>query len=185
MLSTAQLLPLIFAQRCWSTRTVQIRQFFITHTFPGSSVVWLHAIAVLLVFFLCRCSSIRFYPHHVDGKFLLGSIDANDRSTLAEAEDVFREIIQLEPRHSEARRNLCALLADQNKEQDAQLCLTDLSRTVSDRGHVMPLNWFCSSFTNSRQINSVGFFMYDCIRPIFHCASLNWRIAWALFDVEL
>lgn len=76
--------------------------------------------------------SFQFNPEHVDGLFLLATIFANDSSNFEAAENTFREVIRLNPRHFEAQRDLCALLVKQSKQQEAQICLTNLNRNISN-----------------------------------------------------
>uniref|UniRef100_A0A0K2UVT7 dolichyl-phosphate-mannose--protein mannosyltransferase n=1 Tax=Lepeophtheirus salmonis TaxID=72036 RepID=A0A0K2UVT7_LEPSM len=77
---------------------------------------------------------LQYHPNHIKGLILLGDIYTNQLRILDEAEDCYKRILQIDPDHIQGRHNLCVVLVEKGRLDEAEKCLQEaLSRAPNEQ----------------------------------------------------
>jgi len=63
------------------------------------------------------------HPTHIKGLILLGDIYTNHKRDLDQAEDCYRRILEIDPRHVQGQHNLCVVYVERGHFKEGKLCL--------------------------------------------------------------
>jgi len=79
---------------------------------------------------------LKFFPFHIKGLILLGEIYTNHMKDLVEAERCYRKIISVDPNHVQGHHNLCVVLVEQGRLEDARECLLMVQTMAPNEDYV-------------------------------------------------
>lgn len=77
------------------------------------------------------------YPDHINGILTLAELFVTHKKDLLNGELLYKKALDVEPNNAQARHNLCIVLIDQNKLNEAELCYNEakllVNRTTDDK----------------------------------------------------
>ena len=79
---------------------------------------------------------LQHHPDHVKGLFLLGDLYVNYLQDLQGAESAYDRVLELEPENVHARHNLCVVLVEQGRLQEAKDCLQETTRLAPEEAFI-------------------------------------------------
>jgi tetratricopeptide (TPR) repeat protein len=79
---------------------------------------------------------LKYFPDHIKGLILLGEIYTNHVKDLDAAEQCYRKIISVDPKHVQGHHNLCVVLVEQGRLVDARDCLLEVQKMAPTEDYV-------------------------------------------------